>query len=205
LFEGRLIFRRKQKSPSGSPVNESAGRGPQKLTIDSFIRYGSLWTLVLGFVSLLFAIRNYRRQVNAQIFFEIAKRYDEMLQSFPMHEWTARSHPEHPIPELTLELKAGVVRYFAIVHFAFILHDLRYLSKDLWKMLQAEHHRTLASPLFRREWSSVRDEFRLFPSFLRYVESIQEGLVVIAADSVFRQGRWSMLRIRWPKPPDFPQ
>ena len=49
------------------------------MTLDSFIRYGSLWTLVLGMLSLGFAIRSYRRQVNIQIFFEIARRYHDML------------------------------------------------------------------------------------------------------------------------------
>jgi hypothetical protein len=61
---------------------DTSGRD-RNLTIDSFIRCGSLWTLVLGVLSLLFAIRSYRRQVNAQIFFEIAKRYHDMLQTFP--------------------------------------------------------------------------------------------------------------------------
>jgi hypothetical protein len=156
-------------------------------------------------VSLLFAIRNYRRQVNAQIFFEIAKRYHEMLQSFPIHEWTARLSPEDRIAESTPELKAGVFRYFAIVHFAFILHELRYLSQDLWRILQAEHHRTLVSPLFLQEWRSVRDEFTFFPGFLVYVDSIQSLFTVAGADSVAKRRLWSALRIRRSKQPQFPQ
>jgi hypothetical protein len=145
------------------------------MTLDSFIRYGSLWTLVLGVLSLGFAIRSYRRQVNAQIFFEIAGRYHDLLQSFPLHEWTNLLNRRDEVPESSAESISGVLRYLEIVHFAFILHDLRYLSKDLWKILQAEHHRTLMSPLFVREWATLRIEFELFPSFLEYVESIQHG------------------------------
>jgi hypothetical protein len=154
------------------------------MTLDAFIRYGSLWTLMLGTLSLLFAIRNYRRQVNAQIFFEIASRYHEMLQSFPVYEWTTRLNPEHLLPESSPELKAGVLRYLATVHFAFTLHELRYLSRDLWKILQSEHHRTLAASMFMREWYAVRHEFILFPSFLRYVESIQDRSTVVSPDPV---------------------
>src|SRR5690242_8533767 len=117
------------------------------MTFESFIRYGSLWTLILGMISLAFAVRNYRRQVNAQIFFEIANRYHDMLRSFPVKEWISRINPKDEVPASTPELTSGVLRYFAIVHFAFILHELRYLSKDLWKLLQAEHYRTLGSPL----------------------------------------------------------
>jgi hypothetical protein len=144
------------------------------VTLDSFIRYGSLWTLILGMLSLGFAVRSYRRQTNAQIFFEIASRYHGMLQSFPVHEWT-RLNPKDELPESTTELKAGVLRYVAIVHFAFTLHDLRYLSKDLWKILQAEHHRTLATPLFVREWRTLRIEFTVFPAFISYVDTVQRG------------------------------
>jgi hypothetical protein len=142
------------------------------MTLELFIRYGSLWTLILGMVSLGFAVRSYRRQVNAQIFFEIAGRYHGMLQSFPVHKWT-RLNPQDEVPESSAELTSGVFTYLAIVHYAFILHDLRYLSKDLWTILQAEHHRTLRTPLFVREWDALRIEFILFPSFLRYVDSIQ--------------------------------
>jgi hypothetical protein len=142
------------------------------MTIELFVRYGSLWTLVLGVLSLGFAIRSYRRQVNAQIFFEIAGRYHGLLQSFPVHQWTGRDS-KGQVPEPSAELTAGVLRYLAIVHFAFILHDLRYLTNDLWKILQAEHHRTLVTPLFVREWGILRIEFNLFPKFLSYVDSIQ--------------------------------
>jgi hypothetical protein len=145
------------------------------MTLESFVRYGSLWTLILGVLSLAFAVRNYRRQVNAQIFFEIAGRYHDMLRSFPVSEWITRLDPKEEVPASTPELTAGVLRYMAIVHFAFALHELGYLSKDLWKLLQAEHHRTLATPLFVREWSTIRAEFKFFPNFLTYVESIHRG------------------------------
>jgi hypothetical protein len=149
------------------------------LTFDTFIRYGSLWTLVLGVFSLLFAIRSYRRQVNAQIFFEIAKRYHDMLERFPIQDWTLRMHPKEKLPEPTAELQSGALRYFAMVHFAFVLHELGYLSKKLWRILQLEHRRTLTSPLFIREWCGVRREFNLFPKFVSYIDSLQTEATVI--------------------------
>jgi hypothetical protein len=143
------------------------------MTLDSLIRYGSLWTLLLGVLSLGFAIRSYRRQVNAQIFFEIAGRYHDLLQSFPVHEWTNLLNRKDEVPQSSAELTSGVFRYLEIVHYAFILHDLHYVSKDLWRILQAEHRRTLMTPLFVREWSTLRIEFNFFPNFLNYVDSIQ--------------------------------
>jgi len=152
------------------------------MTLDSFIRYGSLWTLVLGVLSLGFAIRSYRRQVNTQIFFEIAGRYHDMLKSFPAHQWISRLNRKNELPEASAELSSAVLRYLSIVHFAFLLHDLHYLSKDLWKILQAEHHRTLVTPLFVREWPTLRIEFNLFPNFLAYVDAIQHGATRLSDD-----------------------
>jgi len=135
-------------------------------------------------------MRNYRRQVNAQIFFEIAKRYQEMLQVFPVQDWTTRLNPNQPLPEPNAELKAGVLRYMATVHFAFTLHELRYLSKDLWRILQSEHRRTLTSPLFVREWRDLRVEFELFPGFSTYVESLQSSSNIVAPDSPIHSQRF---------------
>jgi hypothetical protein len=143
------------------------------MSLDLFIRYGSLWTLLLGLLSLLFAVRSYRRQVNAQILFEIAGRYHDIIQSFPAHEWAARLAPPDEAQESSAEVTSGVLRYMATVHFAFILHDLHYLSKDLWKILQTEHRRTLRTHLFKREWRRIRAEFDFFPAFLAYVDSVQ--------------------------------
>ena len=169
------------------------------MTLDSFIRYGSLWTLILGVLSLAFAVRNYRRQVNAQIFFEIAGRYQDLLQSFPVQQWVTRLNPKEELPMSTPEVTSGVLRYMATVHFAFILHDLRYLSKDLWKLLQAEHYRTLTAPLFMREWNTLRVEFSFFPAFLAYVDSVQRGPTRLNPDAAILRhmaaiGGWRSFR-----------
>jgi hypothetical protein len=176
------------------------------MTLETFVRYGSLWTLILGVLSLAFALRNYRRQVNAQIFFEIAGRYHDMLRSFPVQECITRLNPKDEVPVSTPEVTSGVLRYLAIVHFGFILHELRYLSKDLWKLLQAEHYRTLATPLFVREWNSLRVEFSFFPTFLAYVDSIQRGPTRLNPDpAILRRiaaiSAWRSFRRR-PSPAD---
>jgi hypothetical protein len=59
--------------------------------------------------------------------------------------WASRLSPQEKLPEPTKELQAGVLRYFAIIHVPFILHELAYLSKDPWRMLLAEHRRALTA------------------------------------------------------------
>ncbi|HEX4229292.1 MAG TPA: hypothetical protein VHZ07_11530 [Bryobacteraceae bacterium] len=174
------------------------------MTLDAFLRYASIWTLILGILSLAFAVRNYRRQVNAQIFFEIARRYHEMLQSLPVREWSLQLRSSRELPEVTPELTASVFRYLAIVHFAFVLHELRYLSRDLWRILQAEHHRTLTTPLFRREWVTVRFDFDLFSKFQSYVDGLQGGAIDPVTTPLFGLGTIAPFLRRMPPSGDRP-
>jgi hypothetical protein len=111
-----------------------------------------------------------------------------MLRSFPVQEWIGRLNPKDEVPVSTAELSSGVLRYLAIVHFAFLLNELRYLYKDIWKLLEAEHHRTLATPLFVREWNTLRVEFSFFPTFLAYVDSIQRGPARLNPDVAIWRG-----------------
>ena len=71
--------------------------------------------------------------------------------------------------------------------------------KDLWKLLQAEHCRTLTAPLFMREWNTFRVEFSFFPAFLAYVDSIQRGPTRLNPDAAILRhiaaiGGWRSFR-----------
>src|SRR5690349_3129242 len=115
-------------------------------------------------------MRSYHRQVKAQIFFQVSERYHSLLHSFPIQFWTARLDPSAELPERDAEFTAGILRYLLIVHFAYVLRELGYLQHDLWKMLQAEHKRTLIAPMIAREWPGLRREFEFFPKFVRYID-----------------------------------
>ncbi len=52
-------------------------------TIQSIVNYGTLFTLILGVCSLVLGSIIYRRQMNAQIFFEIASGYRDLQQGYP--------------------------------------------------------------------------------------------------------------------------
>ena len=141
-------------------------------TLQAIVNYGTLITLVLGVLSLLSGTVIYRRQMNAQVFFELASGYRDLQQAFP-RVLSARFQPEELLPEPSDEMTACVLRYLLVVFFAFALHRRGYLSNDLWKILQTEHQRTFVTPLFLREWKVVKMEFEIYPRFTAYVESSQ--------------------------------
>ena len=143
-------------------------------TIQSLVNYGTLITLILGVLSLVLGTVIYRRQMNAQVFFEIASGYRDLQQAFP-RVLMDRLRPDQALPEPSEQVTTCVLRYLRIVFFAFSLHRRKYLSNDLWWILHVEHERTFATPLFAREWEVVKHEFEIYPRFTAYVESLRAG------------------------------
>lgn len=141
-------------------------------TIQSIVNYGTLFTLILGVLSLVMGTLIYRRQMNAQVFFEIASGYRDLQQAFP-RILRARLQPGQDLPEPSEEATICVLRYLLVVFFAFALHRRKYLSNDLWTILQTEHERTFATALFAREWEIVKGEFEIYPRFTAYVEALR--------------------------------
>jgi hypothetical protein len=145
-------------------------------TIQSIVNYGTLFTLVLGVCSLALGTIIYRRQMNAQIFFEIASGYRDLQQALPQ-VLRARLYPSQALPQPSEEVTVYVLRYLLNAFFAFTLHRRKYLSNDLWKILQLEHQRTFSTPLFAREWNVVKAEFEIYPRFIAYVDSLRSSNV----------------------------
>ena len=145
-------------------------------TIQSIVNYGTLFTLILGVCSLVLGSIIYRRQMNAQIFFEIASGYRDLQQALPQ-VLRARLYPSQALPQPSEEVMVYVLRYLLNAFFAFTLHRRKYLSNDLWMILQIENRRTFSTPLFDREWRVVKREFEIYPRFTAYVDSLRSSYV----------------------------
>jgi len=140
------------------------------VTVESIVQYATLGTLVTALVSLVVWARIYRRQVNAQIIVELSARYATMFQSFPAQLRLAQFDSDRPLPERREEFTTYALQYASIVVFAYHLHERRYLTNDVWTILQAEHRRTVARPWFAREWNVVKTQFGEHPNFIAYME-----------------------------------
>jgi len=142
------------------------------VTLQSVVQIATLGTLVTGFVSLVVWARIYRRQVNAQILIEITSRMATMFQSFPAQLWLAQLDSDQPLPERRAEFTVRAFQYSTIVVFAYLLRERRFLTNDVWAILQAEHRQTVASPWFVREWNVINGQFEMYPNFIGYVERL---------------------------------
>jgi hypothetical protein len=131
--------------------------------------------LFLTAASILIGVYVFRRQMNAQLFLEYTKRYDEVMRSYPSDLRSARLHSGGEPPPESTELTAAVLGYLNLCSEEFYLWKRGYLSTDIWRIWEGEMRRTLASPLYRREWPKLRAEFATYDEFTRYVLDAQEG------------------------------
>lgn len=136
------------------------------------IQIATLVSVVVGFVSLITAIRSYYKQMNVQILMKYTERYERILESFPEDGLAARFDPK-VLPPASPKLTLCVLKYLNLCSEEYYLTRHGYLSESLWRIWEGDLKRIIASPLLKREWTSLRSEFMSHRDFLEYVEGVQ--------------------------------
>ena len=126
-----------------------------------------IWGIVWGIIQ-------YKNQMNAQLFLEFTKRFEEIMQSFPENAWSVRTDLDDTLPEPSSELSLAALRYLNLCGEEYYLYTKKMLSKEVWEIWEAELKRTLQSPLFRREWEQLKSEFDAYQEFQKYVDEVMK-------------------------------
>jgi hypothetical protein len=148
--------------------------GQAPITLQLAVQITTLVSVVIGFWSLINAIRSSRRQMNAQVFMKYTERYERILDQFPPDALEAR-FDTCALPAPSTQLTLCVLKYLNLCSEEYYLTQNGYLPKTLWCIWEADLKRIVASPLVRREWSLLRSEFLSHAAFLEFVESIHSG------------------------------
>lgn len=69
------------------------------MNIEIVIQIGTLISVGVGICGLIFGIRTYKRQSNAQIFLEYTARYEKIMDSFPAQAMASRLDSKGTPPE----------------------------------------------------------------------------------------------------------
>jgi hypothetical protein len=125
---------------------------------------------------LVWSVKSYRNQMNAQLFLEFTKRFEEVMQSFPKNVWSTRLNIEGFPPRKSKELSLSVLRYLNLCGEEYYLYKKKWLHKEIWGIWERELIRTLRTPLFIREWKTLAGEFESYPEFKEYVDKIQQSI-----------------------------
>src|SRR5262249_3107926 len=114
-----------------------------------------------------------RRTLNAFVFMKYTERYEQIMTSFPEGAHSARLDSHGVPPDITEPLKLVMLRYLNLCSEEFCLWQNKYISNGVWKIWQAELDRTLVTPLYRKAWPLLEQEFVSYPEFSKYVERVQ--------------------------------
>ncbi len=145
------------------------------MRMNFLVQLGQVGTLVVGSVGICVALINQHRQLNAQMFIEFSRRFQELLRLFPTEAWLANRSPHQPLPPSSQELRDCALYTIQFVADVYHLHKGRYISNRLWMLWEREIKRTLMGPIFLREWQSVAAEFAHDCDFLRYINGLMDS------------------------------
>ena len=145
------------------------------MTVDILAHLGQLGTLLIGSVGVGVALETQRRQLNAQMFIEFSRRFEELMRLFPTEAWLANRNPSRPLPPPSKELIECTLYCIQFIEDIYLLHKSGYIPKKLWIIWDGEIKRTLTGPLFQREWEGVAAEFSHNRDFLQYIETLMNS------------------------------
>lgn len=137
------------------------------------VQIASLIAIILAIIGLVHNNRVHKRQSNAQIFLEYTGRYERIMSSIPADAFHARLDIDDELPPPSNELSLALLRYLNMCSEEYYLWRKGYLDTEVWRIWERELRRTLASPLFVREWRALKSEFESYPEFAAYVEEVQ--------------------------------
>jgi hypothetical protein len=80
------------------------------MTLETAAQLATAISVIIAVVTLVAGIRIYKRQINAQVFLEYTRRYEEIMRSFPNKAWATRLDLENVLPEPSEELSLSVLR-----------------------------------------------------------------------------------------------
>lgn len=128
-------------------------------------------TIAIGAVGIFVALRNQHRQLNAQMYVEFSGRFQELLRLFPTDAWLANADPSQPMPAPTKEVTECTLYTLQFLADMYHLHKGGYLSANLWKLWERGIKKTVAGPVFRREWETLSKEFIYSSDFVNYINT----------------------------------
>jgi len=128
--------------------------------------------VIVGFLGLISMINNYRRQATMQVLMKYTERYERILDQFPQDALEARFDAK-VLPPQSPQLTLCVLKYLNLCSEEYYLRKHGYLAESVWRIWEGDLKRINGSPLWQREWLSLRTEFVSHPDFLEYVERIQ--------------------------------
>lgn len=120
--------------------------------------------------AILSSAKDSHKQSQLNTFITYAQRYEQIMNEFP--EYKSR-FDLNILPPDTEQVRLAALKYFNLTSEEFYLCKKKYIDSTVWEIWEAEIIRTLKSPLMIREWGKLKEEFKSYPEFSRFIERVQ--------------------------------
>ena len=135
---------------------------------------GNLISSSAAFVAILALFlqsRSTRKQLKLQNFIEYTKRYQEIILHFPENINDSNFKLESlPTDEVRDRTKRYMRAYFDLCFEEYILHQKKFIDKDLWSIWEGGMKTAFSKPAFLESWSLVKKDTCFGGAFVSFVE-----------------------------------
>jgi len=142
------------------------------------VRSMTFVSIAIAAISLFRSSKYARRQWNFNAFTHYTKRYDDIMSSFPDGAYMLRFDLDQPVKS-NEDVRLAVLKYLNMTSEEYYLWRDGYLDDQVWKIWLPEIKRTLRTPLFVREWGTLKREFHSYPDFARFVDEAQSDVLLL--------------------------
>lgn len=144
------------------------------MNLELAVQIATLVTLLLTAGALIFSMCSFRKQMNWQVYLACTERHEKILGSFPAGALRSRLRLSESLPPKSEELGICILKYLNLCSEEFFLYQNGFVSRKIWSIWRPEIERAIRTPMLRREWERIRNEFQSYPEFLDFVEKIQK-------------------------------
>ncbi|TVQ52696.1 MAG: hypothetical protein EA377_09620 [Phycisphaerales bacterium] len=143
------------------------------MTWETAINVATLLSALAAAIGVIVSFLSFRKQMHARLFLHFTDRYEKVISEFPSDARGKRMLIDGEPPEPSEELNCAVLRYLNLCSEEFYLHDRGYLPTRIWNIWRKGLEATVCSPLLRREWKTLRQEYDPYPEFQRFIDGVQ--------------------------------
>jgi len=143
------------------------------MVLETIIQVATLISVIIGFLSLMYFINSFRRELNMQVVIHFSERFEKLMDALPDNFFLDDFFQEE-LPPRTPKLSKDIMKYFNLTAEEHYLYQNRYMSRKLWSRWEPDIKNALKHPVIRREWEKMKHQWNPTSEFRSFVENCLE-------------------------------
>ncbi|GAB6392386.1 MAG: hypothetical protein MdMp014T_1759 [Treponematales bacterium] len=131
-------------------------------------------TALATLIGVIIALWTYLWHTKVEVFQKYTEQYREVMSDKTLAKWRLNMDKPYTVrPEEHENLRLALLNYLNLCSEEYSMFKKGWLGRGIWKMWKDDLERTLCTPLLRKEWETLKDEFKTCKKFIKYVRNVQ--------------------------------